>query len=41
MLWSNEEWITRKEVFKYGAFIVVAATIAAIVVIMPISLVLF
>jgi len=41
MLWSNEEWITRKEVFKYGAFIVVAATVAAITIIMPISLALF
>lgn len=41
MLWSNEEWIARKEVFRYGAFIVVAATIAAIAIIMPISLVLF
>jgi len=41
MLWSNEAWITRKEVFRYGAFIVVAATVAAIAVIMPISLVLF
>jgi len=41
MLWSNDEWITRKEVFKYGAFIVIAATVAAIVIIMPISLVLF
>ena len=41
MLWSNAEWITGKEVFKYGAFIVVAATVAAIVIIMPVSLALF
>jgi len=41
MLWSNDTWITRKEVFKYGAFIVIAATIAAIVIIMPLSLLLF
>jgi len=41
MLWSNDEWITRKEVFKYGAVIVVAATIAAIAIIMPIASVLF
>jgi sodium-dependent dicarboxylate transporter 2/3/5 len=41
MLWSNAEWITGKEVFKYGAFLVIAATIVAIVIIMPISLVLF
>jgi len=41
MLWSNEEWITRKEVFKYGAVIVIAATVVAIGIIMPISLALF
>lgn len=41
MLWSNDEWITGKEVFKYGAFIVIAATIIAIAAIMPISLLLF
>jgi len=41
MIWSNAEWITGKEVFKYGAFIVVAATVVAITIIMPISLVLF
>ena len=41
MLWSNDEWITGKEVFKYGSFIVIAATVAAIVIIMPISLILF
>jgi len=41
MLWSNDEWITRKEVFRYGVFIVIAATVAAIAIIMPISLVLF
>jgi len=41
MLWSNDEWITRKEVFRYGAFIVIAATAVAIAIIMPISLVLF
>ena len=41
MLWSNAEWVTGKEVFKYGAFIVVAATIIGIAIIMPVSLVLF
>ena len=41
MLWSNEEWVKPKEVFKYGAFIVVAATAVAIGIMMPISLVLF
>jgi len=41
MLWSNDEWITRKEVFQYGAVIVVAATAAAILIIMPIASVLF
>jgi len=41
MLWSNAEWITGKEVFKYGAVIVVAATVIAITIIMPLSLVLF
>jgi len=41
MLWSNEEWVKPKDVFKYGAFIVVAATVVAIAVMMPISLVLF
>jgi len=41
MLWSNEEWITPKEVFKYGAVIVVVATAVAVGIMMPISLVLF
>lgn len=41
MLWSNEEWITGKEVFKYGGVIVLLATAVAIAIIMPISLVLF
>ena len=41
MLWSNDEWITPREVFKYGAFLVVAATIAAIFIIRPIASVLF
>ncbi|MCL2382559.1 MAG: SLC13 family permease [Treponema sp.] len=41
MLWSNSEWITGKEVFKYGAFLVIAATIVAVTIIMPVSLVLF
>ena len=41
MLWSNAEWVTGKEVFKYGAFIVIAATITSIAIIMPLSLVLF
>jgi len=41
MLWSNEEWITGKDVFKYGAVIVVVAVAVAIAIIMPLSLVLF
>jgi len=41
MLWSNEEWIAPKEVFKYGAVIVVIATVVALAIMMPISLVLF
>ena len=41
MLWSNEEWISAREVFKYGALVVVMAVVIAIVAIMPISLVLF
>jgi len=41
MLWSNAEWVSGREVFKYGAFIVIAATITSIAIIMPLSLVLF
>jgi len=41
MLWSNEEWVKPREVFKYGAVIVVVATAVSIGVMMPISLVLF
>ena len=41
MLWSNEQWITPKEVFRYGAVIVIVATVVAIVVMRPISLMLF
>jgi len=41
MLWSNEEWITRKEVFQYAAVIIIAATIVSIAILMPISLILF
>jgi len=41
MLWSNEEWISRREVFKYGAMIVVMAVVIALVVIMPVSMWLF
>jgi len=41
MLWSNKEWLTTKEVVKYGAAIVIFSTVIAIAVIMPISLVLF
>jgi len=37
MLWSNEEWISRRDVFKYGAAIVVMAVVIAMVAIMPIS----
>jgi len=41
MLWSNEEWIKPKEVFKYGAVIVIVATAVAIGIMMPISIALF
>jgi sodium-dependent dicarboxylate transporter 2/3/5 len=41
MLWSNKEWVTNKEVFGYGAAIILFATAIAITVIMPVSLVLF
>jgi len=41
MLWSNRTWLTGKEVFKYGATIVIVATLVAITIIMPISLILF
>ena len=41
MLWSNDEWVKPKDVFKYGAVIVVVATAVAIGIMMPISLVLF
>ena len=41
MLWGNEEWVTRKEVFKYGAYIVAFAVVVAIGIIMPLSLMLF
>jgi sodium-dependent dicarboxylate transporter 2/3/5 len=41
MLWSNEEWITPKEVFKYGVLIVSIAVVIAIVAIIPISNIIF
>ena len=41
MLWSNKEWLTNKDVAKYGGSIVIFATVVAITIIMPISLVLF
>jgi len=41
MLWSNKDWVKPIEVFKYGAVIITIATIVAITMIMPISLVLF
>ena len=41
MLWSNGEWIAPKDVFKIGAFIVIAATLVSIFIMRPISLVLF
>ena len=41
MLWGHKEWLTSKEVFKYGGAIVIFATVVAIAIIMPISLVLF
>ncbi|MCL1992664.1 MAG: SLC13 family permease [Spirochaetes bacterium] len=40
MLWSNKDWIDGKDVFKYGAVIVIMATVVAIALVMPISLVL-
>ena len=41
MLWGNEDWLTSKEVFKYGAWVVAFAVAVAIGIIMPISLILF
>lgn len=41
MLWGNEEWISPKDVFKSGTFIVILALIVAFVVIMPLSNLLF
>jgi len=41
MLWSNKEWVTGKEVFKYGAVIITIATTVAIMIIMPLALILF
>ncbi|MCL2286739.1 MAG: SLC13 family permease [Firmicutes bacterium] len=41
MLWSNKEWLTSKDVAKYGGSIVIFAIIVSIVIIMPISLILF
>jgi len=41
MLWSNKEWISGKDVFNYGALVVVLATVIAIVFIMPFSLIMF
>ena len=41
MLWSNREWLTRKEVVKYGGSLVIFATVIAMLIIMPLSLVLF
>ena len=41
MLWSNSEWITGREVFKYGAVIVAIAVVAGMAIIMPISLLIF
>lgn len=37
MLWSNEEWIKPKDVFKTGALIVAIALVIAVVVIMPLA----
>lgn len=41
MLWGNEEWISPKDVFKIGVFIVILALVIAFVVIMPLSNLLF
>ena len=41
MLWSNKEWLTSKEVFKYGGAIVIFATAVSIAVIIPLSLAIF
>ena len=41
MLWGNEEWISPKDVFKTGTFIVILALAVAFAVIMPLSNLLF
>jgi len=41
MLWGNEEWISPKDVFKSGVFIVILAMVIAFVAIMPLSNLLF
>jgi len=41
MLWGNDEWISPKEVFKQGAYIVVLALVIAFGVIMPLANLLF
>lgn len=41
MLWGNEAWISGKDVFKYGLAIVAIATVVAVAMMMPLSLVLF
>jgi len=37
MLWSNNDWIAPKEVFKLGVVVVAIATVIAIFVMMPIA----
>lgn len=41
MLWANGEWISGKDVFKYGLAIVVIATVVALGLMLPLSLVVF
>jgi len=40
MLWSNDQWINRKDVFKYGLVIVIIATIV-ILALIPVALSIF
>ena len=37
MLWSNKEWVTGREVFRYGMAIVIVATLVSLFIMMPIS----
>ncbi|MCL2568163.1 MAG: citrate transporter [Oscillospiraceae bacterium] len=37
MLWSNEEWISAKDVFKYGAVVAIVALVIALAIMMPVA----